>query len=238
MNLLLTNDDGPGATGLKLLAALLRTHFKEGNLITLIPGRPMTGCGMGIKHRGPLLDMERTEVSPGTWIFPEATPVDIIYHAHHHPDLYLPRGSWDLIAAGINHGENVGTDIFHSGTVGAAMQAAAFGSAAFAFSQALPYDLLDSNQVPDKLFTHTDGPVIQFLRQTRPTPGECWSVNLPAGPAKRLAHVPNAHYSRWREPPLSLIPRARDEQSDKTMLEQGNATVTLLQLRTSAPLRY
>jgi 5'-nucleotidase len=62
----------------------------------------------------------------------DGTPADCIYVALYREDL-LPRRP-DLVVSGINHGPNLGSDVFYSGTVAAAREAALRGIPAIAFS--------------------------------------------------------------------------------------------------------
>jgi 5'-nucleotidase len=55
----------------------------------------------------------------------DGTPADSVYVALHEPSL-LPRKP-DLIVSGMNHGLNLGQDVFYSGTVAAAREGALHG---------------------------------------------------------------------------------------------------------------
>ena len=69
----------------------------------------------------------------------DGTPADCIYVALHHPNV-LPRKP-DLIVSGMNHGLNLGQDVFYSGTVAAAREGALRGIPAIAASAAREVDL-------------------------------------------------------------------------------------------------
>jgi 5'-nucleotidase len=69
----------------------------------------------------------------------DGTPADCIYVALHHPTV-LPRKP-DLVVSGMNHGLNLGQDVFYSGTVAAAREAALRGIPAIAASAARDVDV-------------------------------------------------------------------------------------------------
>jgi 5'-nucleotidase len=67
----------------------------------------------------------------------DGTPADCVYVALHGKTRILPR--WpDLVVSGVNHGVNLGDDVFYSGTVAAAREAALKGIPALAVST--PFD--------------------------------------------------------------------------------------------------
>jgi len=154
--------------------------------------------------------------------------------------LFLTGGaSWDLVVSGVNHGHNVGLDVFHSGTVGQAMIASVeFGVAAIAFGQEME-DTEPKDKEQDRILFKTARLLTpDFLKELAPIPGSCWNINFPAGPAQGYKTVPVAHYSRWRTPPTSIVPRARGEETDFTVLKKGFVSMSEISLRVSQNLRY
>lgn len=123
MKVLITNDDGISADGLHVLSDWARGQGHQ--VIVVAPKLNASGQSGAITLGKPLT---ATEVRSGEWAV-GGTPADCIRIAFAflgvHPDLVL---------SGINHGLNLGQDVYASGTVGAARMAAIRGIAAAAFS--------------------------------------------------------------------------------------------------------
>jgi len=124
--LLLANDDGVDARGLR---ALRRALSDLGRVVVVAPDQEQSGNSHSITLQRPL---RLREVEEDVFSV-DGTPADCTYVAIHHPTL-LPRRP-DLVVSGINHGPNLGADVFYSGTVAAAREAAFRNIPAVAFSQ-------------------------------------------------------------------------------------------------------
>ena len=123
--LLLSNDDGVHAEGLRLLA---RAVEALGDVIIVAPASEQSTRSHALTLHRPLRVLPLGE---GVWSV-DGTPADCTYVALHHPTM-LPRRP-TLVLSGINHGANLGSDVFYSGTVAAAREAAFRGVAAMALS--------------------------------------------------------------------------------------------------------
>lgn len=122
MKLLLTNDDGIFADGLAVLASRLAGL---GEVSVVAPDRERSCTGHAFTLHEPL----RVERLRANWFSVSGTPADCVYLGA----LELcPKP--DLVISGINHGYNLGTDIFYSGTVAGAVEAALRGIPAIAVS--------------------------------------------------------------------------------------------------------
>ena len=130
MRVLLTNDDGIGASGLQALRrALLEVDGIE--LHVVAPDSNRSATARSITTRSPLA-VEELEFDDGTTGYAtEGTPVDCVRFA----DLGLVGEKPDLIVSGINHGSNLGDDVTYSGTVAAALEGIVLGIPAIAVSQ-------------------------------------------------------------------------------------------------------
>ncbi len=130
MLVLLTNDDGIGASGLHALRrALAQIDGVEVRVIA--PHMNRSGTARSITTHSPIW-VEEVELDDGTVGFAtEGTPVDCVRFA----DLGLLGERPDLIVSGINHGANLGDDITYSGTVAAAFEGIVLGLPAVAVSQ-------------------------------------------------------------------------------------------------------
>lgn len=121
--ILISNDDGITARGITTLAE----HLKDlGDIWVVAPNQERSAQSHAITLDRPLRAVER---QPQWWAI-DGTPADCIYLATLH---LLPRAP-DLVVSGINHGYNLGSDFFYSGTVAAAVEAAIRGFPAFAIS--------------------------------------------------------------------------------------------------------
>lgn len=134
MNILVSNDDGIHRRGIRELAAAL-TRIDGAKIYVFAPDRERTAAGHGITMRDSLYLQEwNKEDYPGA----EAayacsgTPADCVKIGI---SLLRQQGvEIDLVCSGINHGSNLGTDVFYSGTVAAAMEGRLMGVPAIAFS--------------------------------------------------------------------------------------------------------
>lgn len=123
MTFLLTNDDGIEAAG---LAALQTAAQSIGSRVTVVaPAVEQSMCGHRVTTHLPLKVEER---SPDRWAV-HGTPADCVRVALFGLDL---KPDWVL--SGINHGGNMGQDLYISGTVAAVREATYHGVKAMAFS--------------------------------------------------------------------------------------------------------
>ena len=128
--ILVSNDDGINSPGLRVLADCLGAL---GDVMVVAPDRERSAAGHSLTLNRPL---RATPVAEG-WYSVDGTPTDCITLAVMG---LLPRRP-DLVAAGINHGSNLGDDVTYSGTVSSAIEATLQGIPAFAMSLAAVGDL-------------------------------------------------------------------------------------------------
>jgi len=131
LRVLLTNDDGIGASGLQTLRrALLAVADVE--LVVIAPDSNRSATARSITFTRPLWVTE-VRFDDGTAGYAcDGTPVDCVRLAA----LGLVGGfEPDLIVSGINHGSNLGDDITYSGTVAAALEGIVLGIPGIAVSQ-------------------------------------------------------------------------------------------------------
>jgi 5'-nucleotidase len=121
--ILLSNDDGVHAAGLHALAERMADL---GEILVVAPDRERSATSHAFTMDRPL---RVTEVKPG-WFAVDGTPVDCIYLGM----LQLADRKPALVASGINHGMNLGADVFYSGTVACAVEAAIREAPAMALS--------------------------------------------------------------------------------------------------------
>ncbi len=128
--ILVTNDDGIDSPGLR---AAVEAVLPLGEVIIAAPTFQQTGAGRGFFGEKHLAFETRDYTVNGTDI--EA------YHCNCSPAFIIRHGlstiistKPDLLVSGINYGENMGTNITSSGTVGAALEGASFGVPGIAIS--------------------------------------------------------------------------------------------------------
>jgi 5'-nucleotidase len=126
--ILLSNDDGYTALGIRRLRDALVTFA---DVIICAPATEQSATSHSISLNRPL---RLHEAEPRVFCV-DGTPADCVYVALHAEQRVVPRRP-DLVVAGMNHGLNLGNDVFYSGTVAAAREGALRGVSALAFSAA------------------------------------------------------------------------------------------------------
>lgn len=127
MNILLSNDDGVKSPGLRLLAKRLS---KNHNVIIVAPNDNRSGASTSLTVRKPVTIKEEFFNDDIKTYSTTGSPADCVKMAHH----LIKDFKIDLVVSGINNGYNIGTDIYYSGTMGAAFQGAILGYKSIAFS--------------------------------------------------------------------------------------------------------
>jgi len=194
--ILLTNDDGYDAPGLKALIEAFRT---AGDLYVSAPAENQSGKGHSITTtRDPIFVSERKQPNGVTWYAVEAPPTTCARLAI---DALLPRRP-DIVISGINRGDNLGmASVYLSGTVGAAQEAALMGIPAIAVS-------MEGNK--DEDYARTAAYMRQLVEQLREKnllkTGFFLNVNAPSGEYKgvmltRLSRKPGKEKFERRESP-------------------------------------
>jgi 5'-nucleotidase len=121
--ILLTNDDGYDALGFQTLHKELSKQF---DVFAVAPRSQQSGASHSLTLRRPI----RVERLRDKFYTIDGTPTDCVLLAYHD----LIKQEIDMVVAGINHGPNMGSDVFYSGTVAAALQGASLGINAIAIS--------------------------------------------------------------------------------------------------------
>ncbi len=184
MTIVLTNDDGLFAPGITQLAAAFRAAGLP--VVVVAPEANQSGVSRAANYTNPVR-VAAEAAGPDTYLV-AGTPVDCVRVA-------LAGGlvpDVDLVVAGVNHGLNAGDDIYNSGTVGAAIEAALFGIPAIAISQQeAPGDLSILGPVGVAItdFSQSARYGVALARATlesTPPARTVLNVNVPAQPAKGL----------------------------------------------------
>jgi 5'-nucleotidase len=236
MKILLTNDDGIFAPGLRAL----RTELKKlGEVLTVAPASEQSAAGHSITLLVPLLvqevlDDDRQRLG---WAV-EGKPADCVKLALQELLPWTP----DLVVSGINAGSNAGINVLYSGTVAAAVEAAFYNHTSIAVS--LEYTKPSPLDFPQAA-TIARGVIEQIIARA-PKPGTLLNVNIPSlekGPARGVRVAPQNVLSYSEQFDKRVDPRGRvyywnipglpdgdpHPESDEYALNDGYVTVTPLQ---------
>ncbi len=127
--ILVTNDDGISANGIK---ALVEVAQEFGKVIVVAPNKPQSAMGHAITINKPLRLHEVSVFGKNIKSYAcSGTPVDCVKLA---VDRILKHEQPDLCLSGINHGSNASINIIYSGTMSAAMEGAIEGIPSIGFS--------------------------------------------------------------------------------------------------------
>jgi 5'/3'-nucleotidase len=141
MKILLTNDDGFDAPGIRAMHdALLDTHGEFdgplGDVFTVAPTTVQSATSHGITFHKPLMTEQRTSIDSMRGITVDGRPADCVKLAL--ANLWQEHSGFpdppDLVISGINAGANIGINVIYSGTVAAALEAAFLGVPSIAVS--------------------------------------------------------------------------------------------------------
>ncbi|WP_303980885.1 5'/3'-nucleotidase SurE [Dongia mobilis] len=173
--ILVTNDDGIHAPGLKVLERIAKSLSPD--VWVIAPESEHSGASHSLTLRRPLqinkINSRKFAVS--------GTPSDCTLIAVNH---IMTDRRPDIVLSGVNRGANLGEDVLYSGTVAAAMEGAMLGIPAIAFSQV---------RVKDKLHWETAAAFApQVIRKLVSLPwpkGVLMSVNFPGVAPKDVTGI-------------------------------------------------
>ncbi len=175
--ILVSNDDGIASPGLE---ALVRAVQPLGDVVVVAPSSPYSSAG-----RSMIWGSREIETRPwplrgvSAYAIDAAPAVTVLAGI----ELLAPRRP-DLMVSGINLGENVGTDVTLSGTVGAAIEAAVSGVPSVAFSLEAPVEYHD-NPMPGLDFAAAEAFATRLaealLEKGMPEGVDLLKVDVPAG---------------------------------------------------------
>ncbi len=124
MRILVSNDDGVHAKGIRALSEALAAC---GEVIVVAPDRNRSGASHSLTLEVPL---RVTRIAETGYHAVKGTPTDCVHLAVNE----LVRPEPDMVVAGINHGANLGDDVIYSGTVAAATEGRHLGFPSLAIS--------------------------------------------------------------------------------------------------------
>ena len=179
MRLLVSNDDGIFAQGIKTLANTLAAAGHD--VIVVCPDRERSATGHGLTLHKPIRAEEIDSVFDSgikAWAC-SGTPSDCVKLALG----AILDSPPDLVLSGINHGPNLGTDVLYSGTVSAAMEGVIENVSGIAFSLA---SFSAHEFQPAANFAKT---LVNYISQHPFTEPTLLNVNIPPIPENEIKDV-------------------------------------------------
>lgn len=238
MNILLANDDGIYAPGLKALQSALQSL---GQVTVVAPATEQSGVGHSITYLSPLTCKKIYDGERFWGWAVEGSPADCVKLGV----AELAPKPVDLIVSGVNGGLNAGINVLYSGTVAAAIEGAFFRIPSVAVS--LEHD-------PHADFDAAAAIAVSIIRQILAKQGdapELYNINVPteatrsyrAGKMPEIHIVPMGverygdHYIKRQDPKgrdyywstNDPPPKETEHETDLNALASGHVTVTPLQ---------
>ncbi|UFJ43209.1 5'/3'-nucleotidase SurE [Brevibacillus humidisoli] len=236
VRILVSNDDGINARGIRLLVDAILT-LPNVEVFVVAPSGENSGVGHSITYRSALAPKPHPfyELPVQAWEV-NGTPADCIKSAYHL--VLTDKKKPDLVLSGINVGNNLGRDVYYSGTCSAAREAVILGTPAVALSYDNYFHEEDYGEVVDiiqPLLSH----FVQKAKQNELPPEVFWNVNIPhrkqsdikgiAPAVLSLYHYDDQYHREdegyWLKRQYKEAKRP-DERDDYHLLTSGYITVT------------
>lgn len=183
MRILITNDDGINAPGLKVLEAIAKEIAgPDGEVWTVAPAFEQSGVGHCISYTHPTMIMELDSHRFAA----EGSPADCVLAGIHE---VLKDNAPDLVLSGVNRGNNSAENTLYSGTIGGAMEAALQGIPAMALSQYYGPKNVDLDNPFEAAEVHGADLVRRLLEVKLDNPSEYsifHNINFPPIPAAEV----------------------------------------------------
>ena len=172
MRILITNDDGYQAKGIKVLVDIMKQY---GEVTVIAPKHHQSGMSMAVSLG--LKQIAHKDMGNG-WHYIDATPASCVKFGLN--TLFLNNFP-DVVISGINHGSNASSASCYSGTLGAAAEAALNGIPAIGVSLDTLHPDADFSAVKEYF-----GDIFEKLMQQSPRYGVYYNVNFPDIPASEI----------------------------------------------------
>ena len=230
MNILITNDDGIGAEGID---ALYDEFSREHNVFIIAPHEEKSGSSNAITIYREL----KVEKRDGHHLAVHGFPADCVNFGLNGGLIPKP----DMVISGINHGANLGDDVYYSGTVGAARVGFIFGCSAIAVSVC--------SHGASAHFKDAAGFVAEMVRSAEYFPPDCtrfYNVNHPDIARKDINGIKHTqlgkrtycdYYKIIEETENGLsaklggtISSSQNDEDDTTAVDNGFISVTPITL--------
>jgi 5'-nucleotidase len=187
--ILITNDDGLYAAGLR---TLLEVMDEFGKVVLVSTIESMSGMSQALTVKTPLRVKLLEETEKRRIYNCSGTPTDSIKLAVNQ----LLERKPDWVVSGINHGANASVSVLYSGTMAAAIEGCLYGISSVGFS------LNDISRTPDFSVCKKYIRIVMGLISEKPLPpGVCLNVNFPALPEGKIKRIKVCRQARgnWKE---------------------------------------
>lgn len=188
--ILVTNDDGYGAKGLR---AAIEVARRFGRVVAVAPAEMQSGMSQAITMFSPLYLRREAEEEWGELYTFSGTPVDCVKVAF---DYLLRDRRVDLVLSGVNHGSNSAVSVLYSGTMGAAIEGSFYGCPAVGLS------LTDHRADADfAAAIHYGERIVRAVLEHSTERPLCLNVNVPQGEPREIRGIRVCRQNRgfWRE---------------------------------------
>lgn len=186
--ILITNDDGIMAPGIKALIEVAKNYS---DVIVVAPDSPQSGQGHAITITKPL-KLNKVDLMENVLSYEcSGTPVDCVKLAK---NILLKNTKIDLCLSGINHGSNASINILYSGTMSAAMEASLEGIDSIGFSLSdfsFNADFTTAKKVAAR--------IIEKVLNNKLGSCKLLNVNIPATPDIKGIKICRQAKGRWVE---------------------------------------
>ncbi|MEP5152561.1 5'/3'-nucleotidase SurE [Planktotalea sp.] len=213
MRILITNDDGINAPGLKVLEKIAHELAGDtGEVWVVAPAFEQSGVGHCISYTKPMLI---SELEPRRYAV-EGSPADCVLAGLHH---VMTDVRPDLILSGVNRGNNSAENTLYSGTIGAAIEGALQGVTSIALSQYFGPDNASIDDPFEASGVHGADVVRRILAQVPKAQGDyrlLFNVNFPPVPASDVLGVKTAR--QGRRPDINFAVEPTTSPSGKQFL--------------------
>ena len=196
LNILLTNDDGYQAGGIKALAEIM---CQFGRVTAVAPKYHQSGMSMAVSMGGKAIAYKKLPSVNGVeWSYLDATPASCVKYGL--DEIFWPEKP-DVVVCGINHGSNAATAANYSGTLGAAEEAALNGILGVGVS----LDTLSLDADFSAVKEYFPGIFRNILAHRPSRKGIFYNVNFPDVPASeikgiRVGHQGMGHWEKEFKP--------------------------------------
>lgn len=187
--ILITNDDGLYAAGLKTLTSVMKEF---GKVVVISATESRSGMSQALTVKEPLRVKLLEETADHRIYACSGTPTDGVKLAINQ----LLERRPDLIVSGINHGSNASASVLYSGTMAAALEGCLYDINSVGFSL--------NSYSPSADFSNCEKYIrmVCMLLINEPLPrGICLNVNIPALPAGEIKGIRVARQAKgnWQE---------------------------------------
>lgn len=217
MRILITNDDGINAPGLRVMEEIAAAVAgPDGEVWTVAPAFEQSGVGHCISYSRPML---LAELGPRRFAA-EGTPADCVLAAIGEA---MP-GRPDLVLSGVNRGNNAGENTLYSGTVGAAMEAALQEIPAIALSQYIGPEIAAADDLFQAARVY-GAEIVRKLVDAAPWDHDAdyrlfYNVNFPPVPAAQVRGTV-ATWQGWRREAFFSTERAEAPSGRRYLWVKG-----------------